>query len=174
MDCLIYLEKRFVSKTFVLLHSLTTSYRQFIYSWTFNWVLRSKQHFLFDLLLKVIDFLTICSGVVISQLYVGPCQLWCVSNLGLNSISLTITPCKTFTFSLIITYLATRKNIFKVTPTAWSTARISLTSYVEWIHSIDYEKEGNNLLNFIHKALCNISGFLNGSLMINNQSFKIA
>ena len=127
-------------------------------------------HFLSDLLLKVIDFLTICSGVVISQLYVGPCQ----SNLGLNSRSLTITPCKTFTFSIIITYLGTRKNVFKVALTTWSTTRISLTSYVEWIHSIDYKKEGNNLLNFIHKVLCNISGFLNGSLMINSQSFKIA
>ena len=70
--------------------------RQFIYLWTFNWVLRRKQHFSFDPLLKVIDFLTICSGVVISQLYVGACQLWCVSNHGLNSRSLTVTPCKTF------------------------------------------------------------------------------
>ena len=75
-------------------------FRQFIDSWTFNWVLRRKQHFLFDLLLKVIDFLTIYPGVVISQLYVGPCQLWCVSNHGLNSRSLTVTPCKTFTFSI--------------------------------------------------------------------------
>ena len=41
-------------------------------------------------------------GIVISQLYVGACQLWCVSNHGLNSRSLTVTPCKTFTFSIII------------------------------------------------------------------------
>ena len=65
-----------------------------------RWVLRRKQHFLFDPLLKVIDFLTIYPRVVISQLYVGPCQLWCVSNHGLNSRSLTVTPCKTFTFSI--------------------------------------------------------------------------
>ena len=56
--------------------------------------------FLFDLLLKVIDVLTICAGIVISQLYVGLRQLWYLGNLGLNSRSLTVTPCKTFTFSI--------------------------------------------------------------------------
>lgn len=165
MDCLIYLEKRFVSKTFVLLYT-------FINDLLDNSFTRGL---LIECCAVNNTFCSIrCWKWLTFWQSVGPCQLWCVSNHGFNSRSLTVTPCKTFTFSINYQRIWVREKIYSVTPTTWSTARISLTSYVEWIHSIDCEKEGNNLLNFIHKVLCNISGFLNGSLMINNQSFKVA